>query len=250
MRGIFTTLAILLSVAATVRSHGVLTGVSGANGVNAIGFAVVEGTPRDTGRGVKKVEVGLVSPGRLHCALTILQGDTSIIRDKEIKSGKVQGCGRTEFGGNTDVATSLAGEYSLSSQERLADTCETAASAAGLPSAAADGSVTMTLHQVNGDGAGPYACDVSASGSATDFVAMQVTQNVPGQNSRSKNKATNFTLIAQMPAGTACTGGPGGDACVVRCRNSAAAGPFGGCAAGKCTVRHRSWVQWLTRTRQ
>jgi hypothetical protein len=59
MRGIFTTLAVLLSVAATVRSHGVLTGVSGANGVNAIGFAVVEGTPRDTGRGVKKVEVCL-----------------------------------------------------------------------------------------------------------------------------------------------------------------------------------------------
>jgi hypothetical protein len=61
MRGIFTTLVILLSIGTAARSHGVLTGVSGANGVNAIGFAVVEGTPRDTGRGVKKVEVCLWS---------------------------------------------------------------------------------------------------------------------------------------------------------------------------------------------
>jgi hypothetical protein len=92
----------------------------------------------------------------------------------------------------------------------------------------------MTLHQVNQDGAGPYACDVSPSGSATDFVAMQVTQNVPGKIAGlSKAVATNFTLVAQMPAGTACTGGPQGDACVVRCRNQALAGPFGSCVAGE-----------------
>jgi hypothetical protein len=41
--------------------------------------------------------------------LTSDQGDTSVIRDKEIKSGKVGGCGRTGFGGNTDVAASLIG---------------------------------------------------------------------------------------------------------------------------------------------
>jgi hypothetical protein len=32
-------------------------------------------------------------------------------------------------------------------------------------------------------------------------------------------------------SGTTCTGGPNGDACIVRCRNAARAGPFGGCAA-------------------
>lgn len=32
-------------------------------------------------------------------------------------------------------------------------------------------------------------------------------------------------------SGSTCTGGPNGDACIVRCRNAARAGPFGGCAA-------------------
>jgi hypothetical protein len=91
----------------------------------------------------------------------------------------------------------------------------------------------MTLHQVNQDGAGPYSCDVSASGSAADFVAMQVTKNVPGTVAGlSLASATDFPLVAQMPAGMTCTGGPSGDACIVRCRNKALAGPFGGCAAG------------------
>jgi hypothetical protein len=57
MHGIFSTLSILLSIAATARSHGLITGVSGANGVNGVGFAVVDGTPRDTGLPIKKVEV-------------------------------------------------------------------------------------------------------------------------------------------------------------------------------------------------
>ncbi|KAG9104362.1 hypothetical protein FRC06_003168 [Ceratobasidium sp. 370] len=106
-----------------------------------------------------------------------------------------------------------------------------AASSAGLPAASADGTVTMTIHQINGDGAGPYACDVSSDASGQNFVAMKVITNVPGTNSRSRAKATDFPLVAQMPAGTTCTGGPDGDACIVRCRNSARAGPFGGCAA-------------------
>jgi hypothetical protein len=92
-----------------------------------------------------------------------------------------------------------------------------AASQAGLPTVAADGSITMTLHQVNGDGAGfvshsfsrlfsfshlsfrPYTCDVSADGGNT-FQAATVTQQVPGKNGRSKAKATDFALTAQIPA--------------------------------------------------
>jgi hypothetical protein len=82
--------------------------------------------------------------------------DTSVIRDKEIASGKTGVCGRTAAGGNNDVATQLAGLFlfsffwsSIRSPEFFA-----AASQAGLPTAGADGSVTMTLHQVNQDGAG------------------------------------------------------------------------------------------------
>ncbi|CUA75987.1 hypothetical protein RSOLAG22IIIB_01991 [Rhizoctonia solani] len=140
--------------------------------------------------------------------------DTSIIRDKEIASGDAGACGRTLAGGVNDMAAQME-----------------AAASAGLPAAAADGTVTMTIHQINGDGAGPYECGVSADASGKSFAAMKVVTNVPGQNSRSNAKAQDFALVAQMPAGTTCTGGPNGDACVVRCRNAARAGPFGGCAA-------------------
>ena len=75
-----------------------------------------------------------------------------------------------------------------------------AAVAAGLPAAAADGTITMTLHQINGDGAGPYSCQISADGTGADFVTAAVVQNVPGERSRSRAKATPFPLTVQMPA--------------------------------------------------
>ncbi|KAG8776324.1 hypothetical protein FRC12_000983 [Ceratobasidium sp. 428] len=127
------------------------------------------------------------------------QTDSSIIRDREIAKGDAGPCGP--------------------------------ASSAGLPAANPDGTVEMTVHQVNGDGAGPYTCDVSTDGTGQNFVAMKVITNVPGTNSRSNAKAEDFPLVAKMPAGTTCSGGPNGDACLVRCRNAARAGPFGGCTA-------------------
>ncbi|CAE6456497.1 unnamed protein product [Rhizoctonia solani] len=190
------TALLLLSVASSVTAHGALVAVTGSNGVTAQGFGVVDTTPRD---GTRR------NP---------FQTDTSIIRDKEIASGDAGACGRTLAGGVNDMAAQME-----------------AASSAGLPAAAADGTVTMTIHQINGDGAGPYECGVSADASGKSFAAMKVVTNVPGENSRSNAKATDFALVAQMPAGTTCTGGPNGDACVVRCRNAARAGPFGGCAA-------------------
>ncbi|KAJ6550207.1 hypothetical protein B0H19DRAFT_952140 [Mycena capillaripes] len=174
---------------------GTITGVTGANGVQAAGFGIIATTPRN-GATPKPFEQ-----------------DTSVIRDKEITSGKTGACGRTAAGGNNDVASQLA-----------------AASQAGLPTAAADGSVTMTLHQVNQDGAGPFTCDVSGDGGNT-FQAAKVTQQVPGKFGLSLATATDFPLTAQMPAGMACTAGPNGDACIMRCRNQALAGPFGSCVA-------------------
>lgn len=185
-----------LATASSVAAHGALVAIKGDNGVTAQGFGIVESTPRD---GTNR------NP---------FQTDTSIIRDREIASGDAGPCGRTLAGGVNDMASQLE-----------------AASSAGLPSASSDGTLTMTIHQINGDGAGPYECGVSADASGKTFAAMKVLTNVPGQNSRSNAKATDFALVAQMPAGTTCTGGPNGDACVVRCRNAARAGPFGGCAA-------------------
>ncbi|KAG8681591.1 hypothetical protein FRC08_015537 [Ceratobasidium sp. 394] len=185
-----------LSAVSSVSAHGALVAIAGSNGVTGQGFGVVESTPRD---GTRR------NP---------FQTDTSIIRDREIARGTAGACGRTLAGGVNDMAAQLE-----------------AASSAGLPAAAEDGTVTMTIHQVNGDGAGPYECDVSSDATGQTFTAMKVITNVPGTNSNSRAKATDFPLVAQMPAGTTCTGGPDGNACIVRCRNSARAGPFGGCAA-------------------
>lgn len=70
-----------------------------------------------------------------------------------------------------------------------------------LPTPSPAGLVTMTLHQVNGDGAGPYECGCSADASGASFTPMTVVTNVPGRNSRSDARAEDFPLVAQMPAG-------------------------------------------------
>jgi len=187
--------AVSSSALLNVHAHGTITGVTGANGVQASGFGILASTPRNGATPVP------------------FEQDTSVIRNQEIASGKTGVCGSTKAGGNNDVAAQLA-----------------AASQAGLPTAGADGSVTMTLHQVNQDGAGPYTCDVSGDGGNT-FQAATVTQQVPGAFGLSLATASNFSLVAQMPAGMACTAGPAGNACIMRCRNPALAGPFGSCVA-------------------
>jgi hypothetical protein len=67
-----------------------------------------------------------------------------------------------------------------------------AANGGQMPLISQGGSVMMTLHQVNGDGAGPYECMIDSTGTGTQWTAMQVTTNVPGTNSRSKAKAQDF----------------------------------------------------------
>ncbi|KAF7320122.1 putative gEgh 16 [Mycena kentingensis (nom. inval.)] len=184
-----------IALCSTVHAHGTITAVQGANGVQAAGFGVLADTPRD---GTRRRP---------------FQQDTSIIRDREIERGDAGACGRTLAGGNNDVATQLA-----------------AASQAGLPTTDENGALTMTLHQINGDGAGPYTCEVSTDGGNT-FTAATVTTQVPGDNGRSRARAEDFPLVATVPAGTACAAGPNGDACIMRCRNPARAGPFGSCVA-------------------
>ncbi|THH16084.1 hypothetical protein EW146_g4499 [Bondarzewia mesenterica] len=183
--------AIAASMIGQVHAHGTITAVTGL--LTPSSFGIIPTTPRDG---------STANP---------FEQDTSVIKNNEIASGKTGVCGRTRAGGNNDVAAQLA-----------------AASTAGLPTASSNGTVSMTLHQVNGDGAGPYTCDVSGDGGNT-FVAATVTTQVPGRNGRSQAKAQDFPLEVQMPTGMACAGGPNGDACIVRCRNPV--GPFGSCVA-------------------
>ncbi|KAM0273533.1 hypothetical protein ACHAQH_008305 [Verticillium albo-atrum] len=110
----------------------------------------------------------------------------------------------------------------------------------GLPTASDSGAITMTFRQINQDGAGPLTADVDGTSGGTDEAAFQsaeVTTDVPGLpfGNQGLSLATNteFPLEVQMPAGMTCDASVGGanNVCVVRVRNGAAAGPFGGSAA-------------------
>jgi hypothetical protein len=92
--------------------------------------------------------------------------------------------------------------------------------------------------QINQDGAGPLTAEVDGTSGGTDpnaFQTAEVTQDVPGLGVQGLSLATNtdFPLTVQMPAGMTCDASVGGadNVCVVRVRNGAAAGPFGGSAA-------------------
>ncbi|KAK3991384.1 hypothetical protein QBC44DRAFT_393323 [Cladorrhinum sp. PSN332] len=100
-----------------------------------------------------------------------------------------------------------------------------------LPQITPGGEVQMTLHQVNADGGGPYECMINADGTGRNWQAVSVGTNVPGRRSRNREgESTDFPLTAEIPAGQACTGTVAGqdNVCLVRCQNSARAGPFGG----------------------
>jgi hypothetical protein len=113
-----------------------------------------------------------------------------------------------------------------------------AGASSGLPTCADDGTVTMTFRQINQDGAGPLTADVDGTSGGTKeeaFQSAEVTQDVPGFGFQGLSLATttDFPVTVQMPAGMTCDASVGGadNVCVVRVRNGAGAGPFGGSAA-------------------
>lgn len=192
------------ALASSVSAHGVITQVQGANGVNMPGLSVIDGTPRDSGN-----------------PLSGSEADTSIIRTKEM-GGKASALGRTQGGGAVDAGAAIAtfmGSGGAATKRGLLDaltggaggaggakgaaggaaaagtktpkgTAETGVAAAagsgasqGLPTTADDGTITMTFHQVNQDGAGPLTAAIDATSGGTDPAAFQkatVTQDVPG----------------------------------------------------------------------
>lgn len=68
------------------------------------------------------------------------QQDATIIRDAEINSNVVNECGRTEIAGNIDVG----------------ENTENALAANQVTQVKAGSKLTVTIHQVNADGAGPF----------------------------------------------------------------------------------------------
>jgi len=84
----FSTLIAAACGVAIVSAHGVVTEIQGTNGVNMRGLSTIVETPRDC-----------ASP---NCGA---EADTSIIRKKELGTGKASALGRTEGGGPVDAAT-------------------------------------------------------------------------------------------------------------------------------------------------
>ncbi|KAF2689154.1 hypothetical protein K458DRAFT_291274 [Lentithecium fluviatile CBS 122367] len=248
----------IAAMAAQASAHGVITEVQGANGVNMPGLSVQDGTPRDC-----------ASP---RCGS---EADTSIIRDREM-GGKASALGRTQGGGPVDAASAIAtfmgtggaaagtaatkrqllagllggkgkggGANAAAGTKTAQGTTEGGVAAAagagatsGLPTTADDGTITMTFHQVNQDGAGPLTAQIDATSGGTDPAAFQdatVTQDVPGIGIGGLSAASvqDFPVKVQMPQGMTCSGTAGGasNVCIVRMQNSALAGPFGGSAA-------------------
>lgn len=188
--------AALLSLA---NAHGVIINAQGESGSPAsVGFQVDNAIARNcTG----------ISP---------CQQDTTIIRDAEIAANVVNECGRTELTGNIDVG----------------ENTENALAAGAVTKVKAGSLVTVTIHQVNADGAGPYSCDIDMTSNAGIISQnLTVTNNVPGVNGLSQAKTTDFNITVAMPTNLACTGASTGNVCTIRCRNNAVAGPFGGCFA-------------------
>jgi len=239
---------VLAALVASVSAHGVITEIQGANKVVMPGLSVADGTPRDC-----------ASPG---CGS---EADTSIIRAREMGSGKASALGRTSNGpvdAGAAISSFMGGAAPAANNKRqlgkkaakgatgagqktAKGTTEQGVSkaagqgaSAGLPTCSDSGEITMTFHQVNQDGAGPLTAQIDPTSAGTDPAAFQdakVTQNVPGIGigGLSAAQTTDFPVKVQMPAGMTCSGSAGGanNVCVVRLQNAALAGPFGGSAA-------------------
>ncbi|CCC12960.1 unnamed protein product [Sordaria macrospora k-hell] len=195
----FSTTLPLAAFVTLARAHGVILAAQGESG-----------SPPSVGFGVNP-EIA-----RNCTTINPCQLDSTIIRDAEIKANLVNNCGRTQLAGNIDVA----------------ENTEAALSDGSVTQVRAGSKITVTIHQVNADGAGPYVCDLDeASNSGLISQNLTVTNNVPGANGISQNKIQEFNFTVTMPDNFKCTGASTGDICTVRCRNNAVAGPFGGCFA-------------------
>ena len=184
----------LLAAARLAAGHGAIVSATGDAGGSGMALGIDTSTPRD---GTRR------NP---------FQQDSTRFRGQSAET-----FGETLAGGDNQLE---AGTQAI-----MAET------GGQLPQITAGGEVQMTLHQVNGDGGGPYTCMINADATGQQWTNIQVTTTPPGRNSRNREgAATDFPLVAAVPADQNCTGNVAGqdNVCLVRCQNAARAGPFGG----------------------
>ncbi|PHH59273.1 hypothetical protein CDD81_3509 [Ophiocordyceps australis] len=279
------------ALVAGASAHGLVTSVEGANGVSMPGLSVADGTPRDCSTN--------------SCGS---QADTSIIRDRDMSSGRGSALGRTQGNGpvdaglaissfmgmgatapkNNGAASSVGVEDDLSglrggraqrrqehkrqvgrlmnglmglvgggsgntgilgvsgaggsrnqySMETKVSDMSGMGKQQGLPTANDNGEIAMVYRQINQDGAGPLTATIDPTSGGTDpsaFITARMTKDVPGLGIQGLSLATNtdYPIAVQMPEGMTCEGKVGGadNVCIVRVRNGAITGPFGGSGA-------------------
>lgn len=123
------------------------------------------------------------------------QSDATLIRDAEISANVVNECGRTELLGNIDIGENT--ENALAAQQ--------------VTQVKSGSTLTITMHQVNADGAGPFICDMDPTSNGlalTGQIPLPVMgDNIPGTNGLSQEKERDFNLTLQMPPDMKCIGG-------------------------------------------
>jgi hypothetical protein len=147
-----------LAAGQLVAGHGAIVKAVGDAGGAGAAIGIQPDTPRD---GTKR------NP---------FQQDTT-----RFKGDNKATCGQTLGGGEND-------DIDAGVKAVMANTGNT------LPQVSSGGSLMMTLHQVNGDGAGPYKAEISTDGTGSSWTALTVKTQVPGKNSNSQAKATDFPL--------------------------------------------------------
>ncbi|KAF3925802.1 hypothetical protein ABW20_dc0102077 [Dactylellina cionopaga] len=106
--------------------------------------------------------------------------------------------------------------------------------------AMAGGQMMMILHQINGDGNGPFTCAIDSTALAKKGSwkeELDIYTQVPGNNPVANAVlTTQFPLIVNIPEDVKCTGKfetstglKKTKVCLMRCQNNATNGPFGGC---------------------
>ncbi|EKJ77477.1 hypothetical protein FPSE_02350 [Fusarium pseudograminearum CS3096] len=246
--------ALIPAFITAVSAHGVVVSVEGANGVSMPGLSIADGTPRDCS-----------SNG---CGS---QADTAIIRDRELGTSEASALGRTQGNGPVDASVMIAnflgtsggnsvptnngtdsgvgveddlsglnrgGRNNNRRQRRQLGNLLGGLFGGGRGGGNGEKADKPNESSINQDGAGPMRADIDATSGGTDpdaFQSAEVTNDVPGVGFGGLSLATNtdFPLTVKMPQGMTCEGTVGGanNVCIVRVRNSAAAGPFGGSGA-------------------
>ncbi|KKA26947.1 hypothetical protein TD95_001073, partial [Thielaviopsis punctulata] len=117
------------------------------------------------------------------------QLDTVIIRDAEINEGIADICGRTELNGSIDITKSIQNAVSANEVTKIQPGT----------------TMTVTLHQVNQDGAGPFTCELFSSASNSSAQKMTVVNDVPGSNGLSQAKFHEFNITVLAPTEFDCS---------------------------------------------